>query len=134
MSAQGLLVIGHGSRREEANETVRAVARALAERGSWAGVQAAFLDVVQPDIATGYARLVAAGCARVVAHPFFLFPGDHTTRDIPAALREAQRRHPGATWTVTAPLGLHPGVLSAAQGRIDDALAVNGAPPTCPSP
>lgn len=123
MTARGLLVVGHGSRREEANETVRAVARALAERESWAGVQAAFLEVVQPDVATGYARLVAAGCTRVVVHPFFLFPGNHTTRDIPDALRAAQRAHPGATWTLTAPLGLHPGVLSAARERIEAALA-----------
>ena len=58
-----------------------------------------------------------------MAHPFFLFPGAHTTTDIPAQLTEAAMRHPGATWTVTEPLGLHPGVLQAATARIAAAIA-----------
>jgi sirohydrochlorin cobaltochelatase len=140
---RGLLVVGHGSRREEANETVRALARDLAvscgdagsdgdvvgadgeagtggggPRPSWADVQPAFLEVVQPDIATGYATLAGAGCTDIVVHPFFLFDGNHTRHDIPAALAEAQARHPATRWTLTEPLGLHPGVVAAVRDRI----------------
>jgi sirohydrochlorin cobaltochelatase len=122
---RGLLVIGHGSRREEANETVRTLARGLAvpsaDAGngqSWAAVQPAFLEVVQPDIATGYAALAQAGCTDIVVHPFFLFEGNHTIHDIPAALAEAQASHPATTWTLTDPLGLHPGVVAAVRDRI----------------
>jgi sirohydrochlorin cobaltochelatase len=121
--ALGLLVIGHGSRRDEANATLRNVARLLAADGRYAAVEAAFLELSEPSIEQGYGRLVDAGCSRVVAHPFFLFPGMHTTTDIPAQLSEAARRHPGATWTVTEPLGLHEGVLAAATDRIAAALA-----------
>lgn len=119
----GLLVIGHGSRREQANATLRDVARQLAAEGTFTAVEAAFLDLSDPSIEQGYGRLVEAGCVRIVAHPFFLFPGLHTTADIPAQLDEAARRHPGATWTVTQPLGLHPGVLAAAMARIAEASA-----------
>jgi sirohydrochlorin cobaltochelatase len=117
----GLLVVGHGSRREPANETVRAVAAALAGDGGWRAVEPAFLEIAQPDIVTGYGRLAAAGCEAIVVHPFFLFAGNHTAKDIPAALRTAQARHPGTAWTLTEPLGLHPGVLVAVRGRIADA-------------
>jgi len=89
----GLLVIGHGSRRDEANITLLAVADALAERGRWHTVQPAFLEIARPTIAQGYAELVAAGCDRVVAHPYFLFAGNHTAYDIPAALRAAEAQH-----------------------------------------
>jgi sirohydrochlorin cobaltochelatase len=122
---RGLLVIGHGSRRDEANATLRDVARRLAADGTFAAVEAAFLELSEPTIEQGYGRLVDAGCTRIVAHPFFLFPGRHTTDDIPAQLSDAARRHPGAGWTVTEPLGLHPGVLQAATARI---AAVSGQP------
>ncbi|OHV41708.1 MULTISPECIES: sirohydrochlorin chelatase [Pseudofrankia] len=129
---RGLLVIGHGSRREEANATVRALATALAAEPTvdtatgtspaWDAVEAAFLDVLRPDIADGYAALVTAGCTEIVAHPFFLFAGKHTARDIPDALAAAQARHPHTTWTVTEPLGLHPGVVATVRARIADRL------------
>ncbi|MDT3438608.1 CbiX/SirB N-terminal domain-containing protein [Pseudofrankia sp. BMG5.37] len=128
---RGLLVIGHGSRRDEANATVRALAAALAAEPTvdagappaWAAVEPAFLDVLRPDIADGYAALVAAGCTQIVAHPFFLFEGKHTARDIPEALDAARATHPGTSWTMTEPLGLHPGVITTVRARIADRLA-----------
>jgi sirohydrochlorin cobaltochelatase len=127
---RGLLVIGHGSRRDEANATVRAVARVLAQpdhavndgQRRWDAVEPAFLELVQPDIAAGYGMLAAAGCTEIVAHPFFLFEGNHTALDIPAGLARTQERFPGTRWRLTAPLGLHPGVLAAVTARIDDIL------------
>ena len=118
---RGLLVIGHGSRRPAANDTLRDVARRLAGLAGFEAVEPAFLELSEPSIAEGYGRLVRAGCTVVVAHPFFLFPGRHTTSDIPAQLDAASARHPGARWTVTEPLGLHPGVLAAAAARIASA-------------
>jgi sirohydrochlorin cobaltochelatase len=121
----GLLVIGHGSRRDEANATLRDVARRLAVDGTFAVVEAAFLELSEPTIEQGFGRLVEAGCTRIVAHPFFLFPGLHTTTDIPAQLHDAAQQHPGASWTVTEPLGLHDGVLAAATARIEAAMAAD---------
>ncbi|ABW15445.1 cobalamin (vitamin B12) biosynthesis CbiX protein [Parafrankia sp. EAN1pec] len=141
---RGLLVIGHGSRRAEANATVVELARTLAGADTdspapapgdgsgggmptgtppaWDAVEPAFLEIARPDIAEGYAALVRTGCSEIVAHPFFLFDGNHTSRDIPDALAAAQTDHPGTSWTVTQPLGLHPGVVRAVQARIEDAL------------
>ncbi|WP_322748794.1 MULTISPECIES: CbiX/SirB N-terminal domain-containing protein [unclassified Frankia] len=142
---RGLLVIGHGSRRDDANATVRAVARLLAQpdraepdhaetigaetigagdngQARWGAVEPAFLELAQPDIVAGYGILTAAGCTEIVVHPFFLFEGNHTTHDIPAALARAQEQFPDTRWCLTAPLGLHPGVLAAVAGRIEDAL------------
>ncbi|WP_131748675.1 CbiX/SirB N-terminal domain-containing protein [Frankia sp. Cppng1_Ct_nod] len=129
---RGLLVIGHGSRRDDANATVREVARLLARpdragqgdgQARWDAVEPAFLELAQPDIVAGYGILTAAGCTEILAHPFFLFEGSHTTHDIPAALTRAQARFPDTRWRLTAPLGLHPGVLTAVTARIDDTLA-----------
>jgi sirohydrochlorin ferrochelatase len=122
-ATRGLLVIGHGSRRAEANATLHEVARLIAAQTPFSAVSAAFLELSEPDIATGYAELVARGCTEIVVHPFFLFPGMHTIHDIPAQLAVAADRYPGTQWRVTEPLGLHPGVISAATDRIATVLA-----------
>lgn len=150
---RGLLVIGHGSRRGEANATVRELARRLATDPApatapcaggapdsgpdavsgtgtaphahprpWSAVEAAFLEVTRPDIAEGYANLADAGCTEIVAYPFFLFDGNHTHRDIPAALEEARQRHPTTRWILSEPLGLHACVVEAVRARLDDTL------------
>ena len=118
----GLLVVGHGSRRAEANEVVHAVAAALADRLPGWVVRPAFLELLSPTIAEGYAALVAAGCGRVVAHPYFLFPGNHSTVDIPAALAEAASAHGSVPWTVTAPLDLDPRIVDVVLDRVMTAL------------
>jgi sirohydrochlorin ferrochelatase len=73
---------------------------------------------------------VAAGCTQIIAHPFFLFAGTHTARDIPAALAAAQAEHPGTTWALTEPLGLHPGVLAAVRDRVSERLAAEHPAPS----
>ena len=113
----GLLVVGHGSRREEANETLRAVAAMVAARGSFHAVRPAFLELVSPTIAEGYAALVADGCERIVVHPYFLFPGNHSTHDIPAALATCTE----VPWIVTAPLGTHPALVEVVLDRVREA-------------
>ncbi|CAO5230918.1 Sirohydrochlorin cobaltochelatase [Frankia sp. AgKG'84/4] len=149
-------MIGHGSRRGEANATVRELARRLAtdpapatapcaggapDAGGgpagasfgagaapharprpWSTVEAAFLEVTRPDIAEGYANLADAGCTEIVVYPFFLFDGNHTHRDIPAALEEARQRHPTTRWILSEPLGLHACVIEAVRARLDDTL------------
>ena len=128
--AVGLLVVGHGSRRAEANAALRSAAEALAGRdrrsgrravaaGPWRAVRHAFLELSDPGIEDAYGQLVTAGCQTIVVSLFFLFPGAHTMTDIPAQLDRAAHRHPGARWLITEPLGLHPAVLQAARARIE---------------
>lgn len=124
----GLLVVGHGSRRREANDTLRTVAASLAERGRWRAVQPAYLELVRPTIREGYAALVVAGCAHIVVHPYFLFPGNHTMADIPAELAAAHADHARVDWTITAPLGLHPLLLDVVDERVAETLAGCTAP------
>ena len=147
--AVGLLVVGHGSRRAEANAALRTAAESVvagppaeaapvaesgaAESGAaesvaaeppaaevpWLAVGHAFLELSEPGIEDAYGQLVKAGCQTIVVSLFFLFPGAHTMSDIPAQLDRAAARHPGARWVITEPLGLHPAVLQAARARID---------------
>jgi uroporphyrin-III C-methyltransferase len=118
---RGVLVVGHGSRREEANLDVREAARRIARRGDFALVEAAFLEIARPDIAEGFARLVERGARRVVVHPYFLSPGRHTRGDIPVEIRAAAEKHPGVTYQITEPLAAHRLVIDASVERIREA-------------
>jgi uroporphyrin-III C-methyltransferase len=114
----GILVVGHGSRREEANADVREAARLIARRGSFAFVEPAFLEIVSPTIEEGFASLIRRGAGHVVVHPYFLSPGRHTRGDIPVEVEEAASRHPGVTYQITEPLAAHPSVIDASIERI----------------
>jgi uroporphyrin-III C-methyltransferase len=113
-----VLVVGHGSRREEANRDVREAARRIGERGGFELIEAAFLEIAQPDIAEGFARLVGRGAHHVVVHPYFLSPGRHTRGDIPVEVRAAAARHAGVTYQITEPLNAHRLVIDASIERI----------------
>ena len=51
-------------------------------------------------------------------HPFFLYAGMHVTKDIPAIIAEARKRHPAIEMVDSAPLGVHEGLARIALERI----------------
>jgi len=114
----GVLVVGHGSRREEANRDVREAARQIGERGGLHLVEAAFLEIEPPNIVQGFKRLVERGAGNVTVHPYFLSPGRHTRGDLPRAVREAAQGFPGVSYQITEPLSAHPLVIEASIERI----------------
>ncbi len=102
-----LLLVAHGSRRQQSNDEVLALADKL--RGTadtrYDVVEAAFLELAMPSIPDGIARCVDAGADRVTVLPYFLNSGRHVIEDIPGIVAEAQTRHPGIEIIVTPHLG-----------------------------
>jgi uroporphyrin-III C-methyltransferase len=127
---RGVLVVGHGSRRAEANEDVREAAARIAERGEFVLVEPAFLEIEHPNIAEGFARLVQRGAREITVHPYFLSPGRHTRGDIPVEVSEAARRHPGINYRITEPLSAHPLVIEASVERIFESMDEKTPEPT----
>lgn len=107
----GIVIFAHGSRIESANEAVRSVVAAFAGAGGYANVQAAFLELGQPDLAGAVDRLVAAGVRKVLIIPYFLTLGLHLERDLPALVGEVTRRHAGLQVTALPPLDGHPALI-----------------------
>lgn len=117
-NSEAVLVVGHGSRRGEANEDVCEAALNIARRGPIPLVTAAFLEIAEPSIAQGFARLVELGARRIIVHPYFLSPGRHTRGDIPVEVKEAASLYPNVTYEITEPLNAHPFVVDASIERI----------------
>ena len=113
-----VLVVGHGSRRAEANRDVREAARRIGECGGFPLVEVAFLEIEHPNIAEGFKGLVERGACNVTVHPYFLSPGRHTRGDLPREVHEAARCFPGVSYRITEPLSAHRLVIEASVERI----------------
>jgi precorrin-8X/cobalt-precorrin-8 methylmutase len=84
-------------------------------------VKAAYMQFVEPGIAAVLDACVAEGADRVVIHPFFLYAGVHVTKDIPAEIDEAKKRHEGVEFVYTEPLGVHESLVRIVLERINNA-------------
>ena len=120
---RGVLVVGHGSRRREANDDVREATQRIAERGRFPLVETAFLEIEHPNIGEAFARLVERGANEITVHPYFLSPGRHTRGDIPVEVREAASHHVDVNYRITEPLSAHPLVIEASVERLVETIA-----------
>jgi sirohydrochlorin ferrochelatase len=118
----GFIVFAHGSRVESANQAVRDIAAKMAASRSEL-VEAAFLELGQPDLTGAAGRLVARGASHIIVIPYFLTLGTHMQRDLPRLAEEAARQNGGVEIEVTSPLDGHPGLLEALLDRASEALA-----------
>lgn len=103
-----VLLIAHGSRQASANNDLHDLAAALRNGGAYPIVESCFLELAEPDIATGGDRCFAQGATRVLMIPYFLSAGVHLNRDLTAARDELSARHPGVEFLLGQPLGPHP--------------------------
>ena len=70
-------------------------------------VRHAHMELAEPTIAQGIASCVDAGASEVIVFPYMLSPGRHSTSDIPRMVGEVATNHPGITFSVTPPFGIH---------------------------
>jgi sirohydrochlorin ferrochelatase len=118
----GVIVVDHGSRRAESNDMLLRVTALFQQHSGYAIVEPAHMELAEPTIATAYDRCIERGAELVVIHPYFLLPGRHWRRDIPALAAQAAEKHPNVPFRVTAPLGLHPLMAEIMAQRVADAL------------
>lgn len=119
-SPPAIVLVDHGSRRAEANAVLEEVARLVRRRLPGRIVRVAHLELARPTLDEAIDACVADGARRIVVHPYFLAPGDHVTRDIPARVAAAARRHPGVAIRVSAPLGVHEALVDAILDRVEE--------------
>lgn len=104
---RAVLLIDHGSVRREANELLADMAKLLQHMvGDDVFVGYAHMELAEPSIEQGFAACVASGATEVVAFPYMLSPGKHSTRDIPRMVAEVAAAYPHITYRVTEAFGL----------------------------
>jgi sirohydrochlorin cobaltochelatase len=119
-----LLLIGHGSRDEEAIAEYNQFANVIAERLNMP-VHACFLEFSDPPIVEGVKTSIEAGATRIVALPLFLGPAGHQKNDVPAIINWAKAEWPQLEFKYGTPLGAQPQIIDALAQRADEAIAAS---------
>lgn len=123
----GLLLVAHGSRREQSNHEIRTLAHQLATRPDkpCRHVACAFLELATPSIPEGIAQLADSGAQHVVVLPYFLANGRHVHADIPAQVAIGAQAQPQLTIDIAPYIGTAADMpdllLSLAAGTLDSA-------------
>lgn len=118
-----LLLIAHGSRNEEANTDLHFIMKELRGLGEYSVIEAAYLELAEPDIDRGAVRCVQQGAQRVVLVPYFLSAGVHVRRDLTEARQRLAARFAGIEFRLAEPLGRHPLLIEVVIERIREADA-----------
>ncbi|XP_044501639.1 sirohydrochlorin ferrochelatase, chloroplastic isoform X2 [Mangifera indica] len=119
----GVIIVDHGSRRRESNLMLNEFVVMFRGKTGYPIVEPAHMELAEPSIKDAFGLCVQQGASRVVVSPFFLFPGRHWHKDIPSLTAEAAKEHPGVSYMVTAPLGLHELLVDVVNDRLNHCLS-----------
>lgn len=131
MTKQILLVVGHGSRVPQAVDQFHQFIDVLAERVDLP-VSSCFLELVDPDMATGLtaaATEVGPG-GQVLVLPLFLGAAGHLKNDVAVSVQWARAQFSGVTFRYGTALGPHAKLIDLLELRVQEAFAAK--PKTLP--
>lgn len=116
-----IILLGHGSRRKEANDSLIEVAQKVGEILE-REVTPAFMGHWEPSLPQAVEAKIEAGAQKVIIMPLFLFRGMHVTVDIREEVREIQEKHPQVEIIFTSELGADDSIAHLASSRIKEAI------------
>jgi sirohydrochlorin ferrochelatase len=108
-----LLIIAHGSRREQSNiEVANLVDKIRAEANEeYLSITHAFLELAEPNISDAVDVCIAKGATHILVVPYFLSAGRHVQHDIPEEVTIKQAQYPHVSLTITPHLGSVPSMV-----------------------
>jgi sirohydrochlorin ferrochelatase len=131
---KAILIIDHGSRKGESNNMLACMANLVQQMaGADVIVEHAHMELAEPLIPEGFARCVERGATEVVAFPYMLSPGRHSTSDVPAMVAEAAESFAGVTYRVTPAFGVHEKLAELILGRagVEPAVVLDAQAAAC---
>jgi sirohydrochlorin ferrochelatase len=117
LGKKALLVMIHGSPKEEANGPMFAILDIVRAQGIFDFVQAGFMECNSPDIPNAIDLCVESGAAQIIAVPYFLHLGTHVAEDLPNLLIAGQVKHPSVTILMSDYLGRSPLITEVLRDR-----------------
>lgn len=116
-----IILLGHGSRRQEANEGLIEVAQKVSmilERE----VTPVFMNHQPPSLPEGVLDKIQKGAKKILIMPLFLFRGMHVAVDIQEEIREIKEKYPDVEIRFTSELGADDAIAQLASARIREAI------------
>jgi sirohydrochlorin ferrochelatase len=94
---KGVLILAHGSKRKETEETLDKIIETLKGKlraeGKIKEIESAFLQFSERDLHEGLKALVDKGIDDILLIPYFLFDGVHIKEDIPEEIEKFTKQH-----------------------------------------
>jgi sirohydrochlorin ferrochelatase len=103
-----IIILGHGSRSSDADETVKRVAVKVKEIGGYEIVEHAFLQYMRPTPREALEKCVQQQAEKIVIVPLFIQSGAHVSRDIPELAEKAKKQYTNIDIIITDRVGTHP--------------------------
>lgn len=119
---KGVLILAHGSRRKETEQTLMEVAVMAKAQLPEVLLEVAYMEFGSKTIPDGLAALLAQGAAEIAVVPYFLFDGIHIREDIPQELERFRSAHPEAAITMGRPLGVDRRLADVLADRVRECL------------
>ena len=91
-----LMLVAHGSRRDESNLEIESLAKkiALFKVKEFEVVMTAFLEFAKPSITEAIDNCTVIGATKVTILPYFLSAGVHIAKDIPSEVEKGAQKNP----------------------------------------
>ena len=113
-----LILFAHGARDPRWAAPFEAVAAHIRAQRPGLAVLPAYLDFMNPDLASAGAELAAAGATRVEVMPMFLGAGGHVRQDLPKLLDALRAAHPQVQFVLHPAIGEIEALTQAMAGAI----------------
>jgi len=122
MMKKGVLIVGHGSRSEDAVTVFRQVVEEVRRRGVYTVVESAHMELAEPGIADAVKILKGLDIKEVIVLPYFLYEGMHLKKDIPELIGILSAEYPDMNFRIAKPIGFEPvlaDILLKRAGEVD---------------
>lgn len=119
---QGVLIIAHGSRREETTKTMEHIVKLTKEKLEGVEVVASYMEFNEPNVHDGLEELKSKGVDKISVVPYFLFEGIHIKEDIPEELEAFSKANPDIEVIMGETLGKDPRLADVLADRVKDAI------------
>ena len=95
MNKESIILLGHGSRRNEANEILKTMTKIIQPKFPAEKIEFAFLELAEPNIKDVIEKCINENNSKkIYVMPYFLYSGNHVSRDIPDIIKEFSIKYP----------------------------------------
>lgn len=91
---QAIVLIAHGSKKENSNNEFLSMVKNIEECSNFDLTKAAFLELANPSIQDVVNEFIEKGVNKISFYPFFLNSGKHVVSDIPNIIKKFEKDNP----------------------------------------
>lgn len=121
-----VIILFHGSRAEGSERAVKRIIADVRKRGEYDIVCEAYLQYGSPRISDTIDNCVRQHAENIVIVPFFMQPGAHVTRDIPAFIQTIKKKHSEIKIMMADFVGAHPLMTDIVMDLVKKSRACHG--------